>query len=54
MTRQRWLLKERLKLGFSLSVSDRALIILDPILGSLAQKGIKPHLIFSREFPPSR
>ncbi|AOL27231.1 hypothetical protein C7M16_01787 [Bacillus subtilis] len=36
------------KLGFSASVSARALIILYPIFSSLAQGGIRPHLSLPR------
>jgi len=50
---QRFLTSRFLKAGFSVSVSARALIILLPIKGSLAQKGIKPHLNRVNSFFPS-
>jgi hypothetical protein len=37
------MLRALLKEGFESTVSERALIILEPIEGSLAQKGISPH-----------
>jgi len=41
------------KAGFSATVSPRALIILAPMLGSLAQDGIRPQRIGNSSSPPS-
>ena len=46
--RQRCLLKDSRKLGFSLRVSERAFMSLFPMLLSLDQDGISPHFIPTR------
>ena len=51
---QRRLANAFLKDGFSAMVSERALNILDPMLGSFAQPGTKPHLASSASRPSGR